>query len=200
MLGITTTDRASSLTDEEVILRSRREPWLFAVLIDRYEAAFLRKAESILRNREDAEEVVQEAFTKIYLHSARFEVRDESSFSSWAYRIMINTAFTLYQKRKRERERVVALDPAYEQQFGSWSEHAGFLEDRDLIERILAHLPYTVAEILRMYYLERWSHKDIAAYLKTTVGAVKVRMHRARAAFKREACKRGASTVLCEKL
>ncbi len=65
MLGLTTIDNAKDLTDEEVLKRSQKEPWIYAVLLDRYQAAFLRKARSIVHNELDAEEVVQDAFTKI---------------------------------------------------------------------------------------------------------------------------------------
>ena len=58
--------------DEEVLRRSIKKPAFFAVLIDRYEDAFLRKAESIVHNREEAEDIVQEAFAKIYQYAGRF--------------------------------------------------------------------------------------------------------------------------------
>lgn len=186
-------DERRDLTDEEVLYRSRSEPWLFSRLLDRYQDAFLRKAESILHSPLDSEEVVQDAFTKIYLNMHRFEVREGAKFSSWAYTILINTALTRYMKRKRHGERVVALDPEYEQYMGDGVAHAALREDEDEIARVLARLPGHFAAVLKLHYLERWSHKDIAKELGTSIAAVKTRVHRAKALFRREY---GASRAL----
>jgi RNA polymerase sigma-70 factor (ECF subfamily) len=156
------------------------------MLLDRYQDAFLRKAESILHSPLDSEEVVQDAFTKIYLNMHRFEVREGAKFTSWAYTILINTALTRYMKRKRQGERVMALDPEYEQHMGDGVAHAALREDEDEIARVLARIPGHFAAVLRLHYLERWSHKDIAAKLGTSVAAVKTRIHRAKGAFREE--------------
>lgn len=187
MLGFSTTDEAGSLSDEEILARSVSEPWFFAVLLERYQDAFLRKVKSILFSPEDAEEVVQDAFTKIYINAAKFEIREGAKFSSWAYTILINTALTRYQKCKKEGQRVMLLDPEFEQQLGDMGGHSAHEEDRDEIERILAKIPGHFASVLRMHYLERWSHKDIAAHTGETVSAIKARIHRAKSAFKKEA-------------
>lgn len=187
MLGLTTTDDARGLTDEEVLMRSRREPWIFAVLLERYQDAFLRKARGILRSEEDAEEIVQDAFTKIYMHSDKFKPQEGAKFSSWAYRILMNTAFTRYQKRVKEGQRVMNLDPEFEQFIGEKKEHSGFEERRDGIERVLNRMPGHFVYVLRLHYLERWSHQDIADETGETVGTIKARIHRAKAAFRKEA-------------
>jgi RNA polymerase sigma-70 factor, ECF subfamily len=186
MAGLLGNDERADLTDEEVLFRSRTEPWLFSMLLDRYQDAFLRKAESILHSPLDSEEVVQDAFTKIYLNMHRFEVREGARFTSWAYTILINTALTRYMKRKRMGERVMALDPEYEQMVGDGVAHSAKREDEDEIARVLARLPGHFAAVLRLHYLERWSHKDIAKELGTSVAAVKTRIHRAKAVFKKE--------------
>ncbi len=179
-------EKVSNLTDEEVLYRSRGEPWLFSVLLDRYQDAFLRKAQSILHSELDSEEVVQDAFTKIYLNIDRFEVREGAKFTSWAYTILINTALTRYMKRKRLGERVMALDPEYEQHIGDGLVHTAQKEDEDEIARVLEGIPGHFAIVLRYHYLERWSHKDIAKHLGTSVAAVKTRIHRAKLVFRKE--------------
>ena len=187
MLGLTSTDNANELTDEEVLACSQKEPWLFAVLLDRYQDAFMRKARSIIHNDLDAEEIVQDAFTKIYLNAHKFEIRDGAKFSSWGYRILMNTAFTVYQKRVKEGQRFVNIDPEFEQLIGERSEHSGFEEQRDGIDRVLERMPGHFAKVLRWHYLERWSHQDIANETGETVGTIKARIHRAKASFRKEA-------------
>jgi len=186
MFGLSTPENAQNLSDEEVLSRAQAEPWLFTVLLERYQSAFLRKARSIIFNELDAEEVVQDAFTKIYINAHRFEIREGAKFSSWAYTILVNTALTRYQKCVKEGKRTMLLDPEFEQQLGEMKGHDAFNQDRDAIERILERLPGHFAGVLRLHYLEHWSHKDIAAETGESVGAVKSRIHRAKAEFRKE--------------
>jgi len=186
MLGLGNIDSANDLTDEDILARCQAEPWLFAVLLERYQEAFIRKAKSIIHNELDAEEIVQDAFTKIYLNAHKFEIREGAKFSSWGYRILMNTSFTVYQKRVKEGQRFVNIDPEFEQLIGERAEHSGFAESRDAIDRVLERLPGHFTKVLRLHYLERWSHKDIAEETGESVGTVKARIHRAKAAFRKE--------------
>lgn len=187
MLGQGNIEDVKALTDEEILMRSQSHPWMFAILLERYQDAFMRKAKSIVRNELDAEEVVQDAFTKIYIYAHKFEVRDGAKFSSWAYRILMNTAFTRYQKKIKEGQRVVNIDPEFEQMYGEKAEHVGFEEKRDAIDRVLERMPGHFVSVLRLHYLERWSHADIAEQTGETVGTIKARIHRAKEAFRNEA-------------
>lgn len=187
MFGLDSTKDAENLTDEQVLYASRSQPWLFVVLVQRYEAPFLRKVKRIIFNPLDAEEVVQDAFTKIYINADKYEPQSGAQFSSWAYRILMNTAFTRYQKLLKEGQRFSNLDPEFEQFIGEKKLHNGFNETRDGIERVLGRLPGHFAQVLRLHYLERWSHHDIAAETGENVGTIKARIHRAKAAFRKEA-------------
>ena len=186
MLGFTATDDAEEWEDEKILIESQSSPWLFSILVNRYEAPFMRKARSIVRNPLDAEEVVQDAFTKIYVNADKYESQSGAKFSSWAYRILMNTAFTRYQKLVKNNERFASMDPEYEQHYGSWTLHSGFNNKQDAIERVLEQLPGHFAVVLRLHYLERWSHQDIADETGEKVGAVKARIHRAKEAFRKE--------------
>lgn len=186
MEKLTNTEDNIALTDEELLLRSTNEPWLFSFLVGRYEAPFLRKVKAILRDPRDCEEVVLDAFTKIYIHADSFTPQSGAQFSSWAYRILLNTAFTRYQKLVKEGQRFIVFDPEFEQLVGERAGHTGFEEKRDAIERVLARLPGHFASVLRLHYLERWSHEDIAKATDENVGTIKARIHRAKAAFRQE--------------
>lgn len=186
MLGLSTTDNARELSDEEVLERSKKEPWMFAILLERYQEAFMRKARSIVRNELDAEEVVQDAFTKIYVHAEKFAPQEGAKFSSWAYRILMNTAFTRYQKLVKEGKRVVNIDPEFEELFGERSNHSGFEDKRDAIERVLSRMPGHFVFVLKLHYLEHYSHADIAEETGESVGTIKARIHRAKEAFRKE--------------
>ncbi len=186
MFGLSTADNIKDLSDEAIIARVQSEPWLFTAILERYQSAFLRKAKTIIHNEQDAEEVVQDAFTKIYMNAHKFEIRAGAKFSSWAYTILINTALTRYQKCVKEGKRTLLLDPEYLEMMGDMKEHNGFNHDQDAVERILARLPGHFAHVLRLHYLEHWSHKDIAKETGESVGAIKARIHRAKAEFRKE--------------
>lgn len=187
MLGLTNTNGDQEpLSDEAILHASVLKPWLFGELVDRYEEAFLRKAKNIVRDPRDAEEVVQDTFTKIYLHADSFEPQTGAQFSSWAYRILLNTAFTRYQKLIKEGQRFMIFEPEYEEFVGERANHSGFEEKRDGVERILERLPGHFAYVLRLHYLERWSHEDIAKSTSENVGTIKARIHRAKEAFRKE--------------
>jgi RNA polymerase sigma-70 factor (ECF subfamily) len=186
MFGLADGDSVKEMSDEEILMRSQAQPWLFSALLDRYQEPFLRKAQSVLRNPLDAEEVVQDAFTKIYMNAHKFTPQEGAKFSSWAYRVLLNTAFTRYQKLVKEGQRYASLDPEFEQMVGERAEHSGFAEKSDGVERILARLPGHFAHVLRLHYLERWSQEDIAKETGENVGTIKARIHRAKAAFRKE--------------
>lgn len=196
MFGLAAPDSAREWSDEEVLGKVQNQPWLFVVLVERYQAAFLRKVMGVLRSREDAEEVVQDAFTKIYLNADTFSPQDGAKFSSWAYRILLNTAFTRYQKRVREGQRFVNLDPEFEEFIKDEQGGAARREREDAIERVLARLPGHFVAVLRLHYLERWSQEAIAGETGENVGTIKARIHRAKAAFRKEATELEVSLLL----
>lgn len=184
------------LSDVELLTRSRTQPWLFAELVHRYEAPFMRRAVHIIRNPADAEEIVQDTFTKIYLHSDSFVVQEGAQFSSWAYRILLNTTYTYYQKRLKQGIRFAVLDPEFEALVADNTDSPASRETADAVARILERLPSHFAQVLRLHYLERWSHQGIAEHTGDTVGSIKVRIHRAKLAYKAEQARLGEEPVL----
>ncbi len=195
MLGLST-DNPRDLPDEEILMRSRVEPWLFTFLVERYEAPFFRKVRAIIRDQRDVEEVVQDAFVKIYVKADSYTPQPGATFSSWAYRILLNTAFTRYQKLRREGERFMATDPEF-MEFIAVEESLQVVDmDRDAIERVLSRMPGGLAHVLRLHYLERWSHRDIGESLGENEGTVKARIHRAKAAFRKLIAGKEAETML----
>lgn len=173
-------------SDEEILAQSLSHPSLFALLVRKYEAPFLRKAESIVRSREEAEDVVQECFTKIYLNAGKFKKQEGASFSSWGYRILINTALTHYQKQKRKGETQFQLDEEI------WAlipdKNLRQFEKKELMDEIasiLSRIPEPFARALTAFFLDGKSQKEMAREGGVSVGAIKTRVHRAKKEFKR---------------
>src|ERR1035441_8253407 len=91
----------------ELVSRARRgENSAFSTLLKRYEGKIFRLAMNITQNREDAEDVLQEAFIKAYEHLDQFQ--GNSKFYTWVVRIAVNQA--LMKLRKRKSDRAVSLD------------------------------------------------------------------------------------------
>ncbi len=172
----------NNLKDEELLLLSQSEPDVFALLIDRYEMQFLRKAVSVLRNSDDAIDAVQDAFVKIYVAAKRFKRQEGASFSSWAYKILINHCFTLYQKNKKRRANTMLISEEMESVL---RDHKGEeeIEKHYVMEEFLVRLsklPIKFRNVLERHFLFGISHKEIAKKEGISEGAVRVRIHRAK--------------------
>lgn len=179
------TEDAAQLSDAEVLARSKRQPELFAVLVRRYEAALLRRAKTILRSPEDAEEAVQDAFTKMYLYADKYHAQEGATFSSWMYTILNRVAYTKYAARRKEWGKKAELEPEHYESLPD--ARAEFLEDlsiRDEVISALAKLPETSAKILRLQFIEGKTQEEIAKSEQLSIPAVKTRVHRAKRLFK----------------
>jgi RNA polymerase sigma factor (sigma-70 family) len=126
---------------------------MFACLVERYNAMAFTLAYRILDNREDAEEVVQDAFVKAYEHLGDF--RKKSKFSTWLYRIVYNTAVTRTRNRKLFIQEI--NNPAFQVADTSPSDDLvyGFTPDEsgELVRKMLAMLPEEDRTILTLFYL-----------------------------------------------
>ncbi len=184
-MSFSTTD-LSLLSDAEVLARSQKEPDLFAVLVRRYEAPLLRRARTILKSPEDAEEAVQDAFTKMYLYADKYHTQEGASFSSWAYTILNRVAYTKYRMKMAEWGKRAELEPEHYESLPDAK--AEFLEDlsiRNEVLSALAKLPETAAKILKLQFIEGKSQEEIAASEGLSIPAVKTRVHRAKKLFKK---------------
>lgn len=173
------------LSDEAVLAESLIHPHLFEMLLDRYQDAFVRKAFSIIKDEAEAEDIVQEAFTKIYLNAKRFKKVEGATFKSWGYRILINTALTHYKKKKRDRNATVSLDPEFYESLPDTINEVEKREMSDLVARGLSKLPEHMSKALALHFLENYSQAEIAKREKGSVGAIKTRIHRAKEAFRK---------------
>ena len=180
-------DLIATSSDEELLARSFNKPHLFAALLDRYEEAFLRKAESILHNREAAEDAVQDTFVKIYKNARRFVPQPGAGFKSWGYRILVNTCFTAYKKLKNEGVFLADLDPEIQELVGDKmvAEHQEQSLNIDEVSSLLQKLPENLQGVMRLHFIEGKPHADVARIVGISEGAVRARVHRAKAELRK---------------
>jgi RNA polymerase sigma-70 factor (ECF subfamily) len=172
-------------SDEEILATSLSHPSQFALLVDKYEDAFMRKALRILRSPEECEDAVQEAFTKIYMYAPRFKVQEGATFSSWGYKILINTCLTKYQKRKKEAGARVELDPEFYEMLPDGVDTKGERELRDEVASVLVRMPESFARALTRHFIDGKPHEEQASEEGISEGAIKTRVHRAKREFKK---------------
>jgi len=193
--------------DADLIELARRgDQDAFTELVNRHYQSCIKLARSILRDMEDAEDEVQNAFTKVYLHLSRFE--GNSRFSTWLSRIVVNQC--LMRLRKARRARFAYLDdPGGEEGTVKFEladpsenpeESLGRGEVEALLRKEVQCIPPLLREPLLLRETMRMPLADVAARLNITEAAAKSRLLRARRELKSRLEKhqgpRGAATLL----
>lgn len=168
----------STLTDEQLLTQSLKSPSAFEVLVTRHQKDFLERATYVVKSRDEAEDVVQDTFVRIYRFAPRFN-ESYGTFRSWAMTILMNVARTKLQKRTRDWLRTTQLEPEHYESLAAPSEEDAMLA-KDTVTRVLARAPEDTAHLLRLVYLEGLSYEQIGERESITVGAVKTRVHRAK--------------------
>lgn len=166
----------SALGDEEVIARARAgEVDLFEVIMRRYNQRLFRAARAIVRNDEEAEDVLQEAYLQAFSHLGSFEGR--SSFSTWMTRIVIHEAYRCLRRRRPTR----AMDETVEGVANGTPEST--LVGRELVGVLagaIDRLPEGYRLVFMLRVVQRMSVAETAACLDLAENTVKTRLHRAR--------------------
>lgn len=177
----------SSKKDEEILALSVKDPAVFKYLVDKYTEPFLRKARSIVGYRLEVDDIVQEAFAKIYLNAERFKPVPGASFKSWAYKILINVTFTWYGKFKKDRETTILLDPDLHEVIPDKETSSVFEKEsvRDYVLSVLSRLPNDFSRALNEHFIDGIPQKEIAEREGVTIEAIKTRVHRAKKVFKK---------------
>ena len=168
--------------DEEVLYLSVKKPAAFEILIHRYQTPFLNKVRSILGNREEVDDIVQETFVKIYLNAKRFKVQEGASFKSWGYKILLNTTFSHYQKLKKDDGALLRVEKEI---YEAFPEKINDTETYDYVASIISRMPEQLGKALKLHFLDGMPQKEIAALEGISISAVKTRIYRAKREFKK---------------
>ena len=171
------------IKDEEVLTASLDKPALFKILVDRYQEAFTRKAMGILRQQEEAEDIVQETFVKIYWNAKKFKKIEGIEFKSWAYKILVNTAISRYRKisKKWQAESLDPLDLEMASEKNLSTENIVLeSENKSAAAELISRIPKPLARLVSLYYIEDKSYKQIAEKESLTIPALKMKLFRAK--------------------
>lgn len=163
----------------------------FESLIIRYESKVYNIAYKMFNNEEDAKDVSQEIFIKLYRNLIKFN--EQSKFSTWLYRVAVNTCLDEIRKRKKDKENLTSN--VYETEDGeiereipsTYNMPEAELIKNDRIEKLryaLTLIKEDHRSVIVLKDLEGYSYNEIADTLNITIGTVKSRISRARESLK----------------
>jgi RNA polymerase sigma-70 factor (ECF subfamily) len=176
-------------SEETILVEAARSGDIgaFESLVRRYDRNVFRIAQHITQNREDAEDVVQDAFLKAYQNLGQFQ--GQSKFYTWLVRIAVNEA--LMRLRRRRPERMISIDEdvkteedSMPREIADWSPNPEQLytqsELKDILGKTIQGLPPSFRTVFVLRDVEGLSTEETASALELSVPAVKSRLLRAR--------------------
>lgn len=178
----------NALSDEEVVQRVLAgETALYEIIMRRYNQRLYRAVRSVLRDEDEIEDVMQDAYVRAYKHLADFEGR--SQFSTWLIRIAMHEAFARLRRSARlqqpddespnggmEMVPATSLDPEQSTSRGELAR---------LLESAISGLPEQFRTVIMLRDIEELSTAETAEALSISEENVKTRLHRGRAMVRR---------------
>jgi RNA polymerase sigma-70 factor (ECF subfamily) len=182
-------------TDIELIARFQKgDQAAFEELISRYSAKAFGLALRLVKNEEDAEEVLQDVFVTVYRKIDGFE--GKSSFSSWLYRVTVNAAFM--KLRKKRQDKTVALEEVLAQVAETPIMHSPRATEGDCaaerakvtraLEEAIGNLPEEYRPVFVLRDVDGLTSKEVGKILNISIPAVKSRLHRSRLLVRKTLC------------
>jgi RNA polymerase sigma-70 factor (ECF subfamily) len=182
-----------ALDEQALVARLRAgDEDAFEIVVRTFGGRLLAVARRIVRNEEDARDVVQAAYLSAFRGLDHFE--GACQIATWLHRIVVNTALMkLRSQRRKPEESIEVLLPSFQddghhvEQFSDWNVPADELierkEARAFVRKCIQDLPDNYREVLILRDIEELSTQTVAEMLSMTQTAVKVRLHRARQAL-----------------
>jgi RNA polymerase sigma-70 factor (ECF subfamily) len=158
-----------------------------AILVEKYKRLVYRIAIQITKNHEDANDVMQDTFLKVYesIHS----FRKDAAFETWLYRIVVNHAMNLVKRRERQRECSLSrtsemeIDPDLRRSADLANNPHLNAERKELqkwVMQAVNSLPLKHRMVVILHEFEGLTHSEIASILNCSEGTVRSRLHYAR--------------------
>ncbi len=175
-------------TEESTLVKrvQARDEIAFREIVERYQAKVFSIIYGILRNRNDAEDIAQQVFSKIYFSIQNFDFR--SSLLTWIYKITVNECYD-YLRKKRVRKLVYESDSSEEDSLkmensGSAVEAGPAVDEtlarRDLVMKLLARLSEEDRNLILLKEVEGHSVEELSGMTGMNENTIKVKLFRAR--------------------
>lgn len=152
----------------------------FSILVDRYKDLIFSLALKMVKNREEAEEVAQDTFIKVFNSLEKF--KGDSKFSTWIYKVAYNTCLDRMKKNKKD-EGNINIDDFSEHLVKTMENALSKMMDEERkksIQDCLNLLPSDEGFLLTLFYFEDQSLEEIAKIMDITANNAKVKLFRSR--------------------
>jgi RNA polymerase sigma-70 factor (ECF subfamily) len=180
-------DQSQSKRDESegsLVQRAQRGDELaFATLYQLHKKRVYSVCLQMTKDVADAEDLTQEAFLQVFRSINSF--RGDSAFSTWLYRIAVNTVLMKLRRRKSPPllsldEPVSADSPSLKREVGKADPSLSGAVDRIALRRAVEELPAGCRQIFDLHEVEGYQHHEIAEILRCSVGNSKSQLHKAK--------------------
>ncbi|KXG42521.1 RNA polymerase sigma factor SigW [Tepidibacillus decaturensis] len=189
-----------NFVDKRLVTKAKEgDTQAFAELITQYKDKIFNLAYRMLGNIQEAEDVSQDTFIRVYTNLSRYD--DQHKFSTWIFRIATNLAIDRMRKKKAD----FSLDANWDQEEGTdWhskladpkngpEEEVVAKEMEDTIQQAIMSLPPKYRSIMVLRYLEDLSIQEISQIVHLSESTVKTRLHRGREALRKQLIEKGRS-------
>jgi RNA polymerase sigma-70 factor (ECF subfamily) len=172
----------SNLNIDKNLIISAKNGSLTALdaIIVAYQRAIYSHLYRLVNNAEDAADLAQETFIKLYKN--RDKIDPEQNFNAWLYKIATNTAYDWIKKKKRHPEDLIIDDGDFN--FETIEAEQSYYKmpeiDRVGLEMALAKIKPILKNLLLLYYQQGFSYEEISVITDTPLNTVKVGLHRAK--------------------
>jgi RNA polymerase sigma-70 factor, ECF subfamily len=186
----------SAISDEQVIQRVRAgEKYLFEIIMRRHNQRLFRVLRALVRDDNEAEEIMQDAYVRAYEHLDQFAGR--AKFVTWLTKIAVYEAYRRLKKREKTADHDQCMEQLMASRDRSPEERTFDSEVRTLLEDSIDSLPQEYRAVYMMRDVEELSTAETAECLDISEENVKVRLFRARAMIRRRLFERagGVSTT-----
>ena len=165
------------MTEDELIRGClKEEPSCQKEIFNRFAGRMLGVCNRYARNSADAEDILQDAFIKVF--NKIYQFKSEGSFEGWIRRIVVNTALKKYSLRRYEKE-VAGYEITDRDESIMEPSAYGHLTEKDLLV-LVNNLPDGYRLIFNLYVIEGYQHDEIAAMLNIQPGTSRSQLVKAR--------------------
>ncbi len=164
-------------SDEEILIGCiRKDPRAQKLLYEKYCRGLMGVCLRFTGNRDEAEDVLQEGFVKIFVNIGNYQAK--SSLIAWMRRIIINTAITMYHRNMKHRHHY-DVDDLREKTVANTEWDGAEYTHEELIS-IISELPAGYRMVFNLYAIEGFKHKEIAEKMEIDINTSKSQYSRAK--------------------
>lgn len=178
----------SDISDKELVEKAKKgDMKAFEQLLFRYEKPIFGYILRFISQRENAEDVTQETFIKVYRSLKTFD--PEYKFKTWLYTVATHTAYDWLRKAKKTQELFIIDDPDSEFETIDASTAYKDLEisqNKELVDNAIQKIKPAYQTVLLLFYRDELGYEEIADVLKIPVNTVKTHLYRAKKALGEE--------------